>query len=86
MPDIDPYEWLLQERDRVVAERRKLEVDSDEQTMSMAPPDNGASKYLFQAAEELRTLRERLAACIKVLKERGHEEPGRTESTPTIDS
>lgn len=71
MPDLDPYDWLLQERDRVVAERRKLEAESDESTMSTAPPDNGASKYLFLAATELKSLRERMALATKVMSGRG---------------
>jgi hypothetical protein len=68
MPDLDPLDWLLAERDRVVAERRALETD--ESTMSTAPPDTGASKYLFLAATELKILRERMELATRVMSGR----------------
>lgn len=68
--ELDVLDWLNRERDRVVAERAKVEAEYVEATMSMAPPDDGTSRYLFAVITEIGKNRERMALFQRALQGR----------------
>lgn len=69
--DMDVVEWLEKQRDDRVIARETLEAEHAQGTMSMAPSDDGSTKYLYTAAQEIKSLRTRMELATKILKERG---------------